>query len=291
MLTRAARDTPESSQSELVATRLTGAREQVSLGLHCDRVHFAAGHGICIVFDASFRGLSRQALRQFVDRDQDAQSRGVSESCPGFTRRSSWRYHDVRGGSLVLRQEFLDEDDSRRSRLRPRARGARAIRIRPRQRCDYRQGSEFLGVTFASGGDRFYATLSTQGKTYLVPGSVSGRDGPDVARRRRVSFVFAGRNPGRIQEARFRQRRWPPMSSNSRRVGTSNLRNHARSTTRSSGWTRPAYSYGAEAGGVGAAGRRLRRSDAGTWPAPTRRPWCTSRKRSPSCAPVPSCEL
>ena len=31
------------------------------------------------------------------------------------------------------------------------------------------------GVTFARDGDRFYATLATDGKTYLVEGSVSGR--------------------------------------------------------------------------------------------------------------------
>ena len=35
----------------------------------------------------------------------------------------------------------------------------------------------FWGVTFAPNGDRFYATLSTQGKTYLVQGSVNARGG------------------------------------------------------------------------------------------------------------------
>ena len=33
----------------------------------------------------------------------------------------------------------------------------------------------FWGVTFAADSDRFYATLGTRGKTYLVEGSVSGR--------------------------------------------------------------------------------------------------------------------
>jgi hypothetical protein len=33
----------------------------------------------------------------------------------------------------------------------------------------------FWGVTFARDSDRFYATLSTRGKTYLVEGNVRAR--------------------------------------------------------------------------------------------------------------------
>jgi Tol biopolymer transport system component len=33
----------------------------------------------------------------------------------------------------------------------------------------------FWGVTFARDSDRFYATLATGGKTYLIQGSISGR--------------------------------------------------------------------------------------------------------------------
>lgn len=39
----------------------------------------------------------------------------------------------------------------------------------------------FWGVTFARGGDRFYATLSTAGKTYLVQGDMAAQEGRIIA--------------------------------------------------------------------------------------------------------------
>ena len=49
-----------------------------------------------------------------------------------------------------------------------------------------RRDFNYWGVTFTSDHERFYATLSTAGKLYLVEGNVAARNDPDLEERCRV---------------------------------------------------------------------------------------------------------
>ena len=59
----------------------------------------------------------------------------------------------------------------------------------------------FWGVTFARDDNRFYATLGTGGKTYLVQGDLARRP-VRSCRRRRVPLALARRQAHRLQAAR-----------------------------------------------------------------------------------------
>ena len=145
--------------------------------LQCDRVHFAAGHGICLqarrgaltsyhaqIFDRSFRVVHSVELagppsraRMSPDGRFAAMTvfvSGHSYASPGFTTRSS--VLDVASGKwLVEDLEAFTVD-----------RAGAAFKA-----ADF----NFWGITFTRDGRRFYATLGTAGKTYLVEGDLALR--------------------------------------------------------------------------------------------------------------------
>lgn len=180
--------------------------------LQCERVHFAAGTGICLeakrraltsyhvhLFDDKFAirhtlPLAGPPSRARVSRDGTMAAftvfiSGHSYATPGFVTRTS--VIDTASG------RFIAEDLERFTVLRDGA---------PFKSADF----NFWGYTFARDGRRFYATLGTAGKVFLVEGDLAAqrmrvvRDGvecpslsPDetrVAFKRRI----AGDAPGRF---------------------------------------------------------------------------------------------
>ena len=144
--------------------------------LRCDRVDFAGERGVCLttdrfytthaimVFDGAFEPLHRLPLHGVPSRVRlapDGRLAAVTVFVSGHS--------------------YLDEGFSTETSIVDTYSGERRIANLEELRV-YRGGApfraidfNFWGVTFAAGGDRFYATLGTGGTTYLVEGRVSTR--------------------------------------------------------------------------------------------------------------------
>jgi hypothetical protein len=162
----------------LVSGRLGAPRAaQLATALRCDRLALAAGRGVClvahrgvftryeaIVFDASFRPLhtlplSGEPSRTRVSRDGRLGAVTVFESghsyaADAFSTRTS--ILDLERGELLapdLERFTVTQDGERIDAV----------------------DMNFWGVTFTADSDRFYATLATGGRTYLVEGEIGAR--------------------------------------------------------------------------------------------------------------------
>ena len=145
--------------------------------LQCDRVHYASGTGVCLVakrgaittyeallFDDKFATRKTFALagppsRARVSPDGRMAAftvfvNGHGYSNPGFTTRTS--VVDATGGTMLI--EDLE--------ALPVMRDGALFKA-----ADF----NFWGVTFARDGRRFFATLGTGGKTFLVEGDLTTR--------------------------------------------------------------------------------------------------------------------
>jgi hypothetical protein len=145
--------------------------------LSCERLHYAAGGGVCLVaderlpivrylaytFDASFqRGpeieLTGPPIRARVAADGRRAAvtvfeRGHSYADAAFSTRTT--VIEIATGRVIadLEDFAVDKDGA------------------PFTSIDF----NFWGLTFAHDGDTFYATLKTQGERYLIKGSVDAR--------------------------------------------------------------------------------------------------------------------
>ena len=160
---------------EVALASLDAPDERLSTGLACDRVHFAGARGICLtadrgvvttygarIFDDAFRAgpeirLTGPPSRARMSPDGALAAFTVFESGHGYdAARFSTRTTLVDAATsqpVAHLEEFAVERD-----------GA------PFAQPDF----NFWGVTFAD-GDRFYATLATGDRIYLVEGSVRAR--------------------------------------------------------------------------------------------------------------------
>jgi hypothetical protein len=151
-------------------------RPRVITELSCDRVAASVDRGICLhadrgvftsykalLFDKSFRPLATLPLEGVPSRARvSADSRwaatttfvsGDSYAAASFSTRTV--IYDLKSNKPVANlEEFAVTRDG--SRI---------------QAIDF----NFWGVTFATDGDTFYATLGTGGKNYLVKGSIAER--------------------------------------------------------------------------------------------------------------------
>jgi hypothetical protein len=144
--------------------------------LRCDRLHFAVDRGVCLatdrfytthsimVFDRAFEPLFTLPLNGVPSRARVSPDgrraavtvfvTGHSYADEGFSTETS--ILDTHTGERLVRS--LEEFEVRQNGARMRA-----------------ADINFWGVTFTSDGDRFYATLGTGGRVYLVEGRVSER--------------------------------------------------------------------------------------------------------------------
>ena len=160
-----------------VETDVLGERTREATPLMCHRVHFAAGHGSClmvereffttytaVLFDADFRPRHRIPLNGIPSRTRvspDGRHAAITVFVSGHSYADSLfstetSIVDTETGALVVaNMEEL-----------PVVRGGQ-----PFHSLDF----NFWGVTFAADGDRFFATLGTGGVMYLVEGSLADR--------------------------------------------------------------------------------------------------------------------
>jgi hypothetical protein len=147
-------------------------------GMRCDRSYFAAGNGICL---GRSTGFAEGYEARVFDRELRIRSRIVVEGVPSRARVSSdGRYGTVTmfvtGHSYAEAGAFSTQTtllDLRRGRKIAQLEEFAVMHGRRRVTAI---DVNFWGVTFVPGdSDRFYATLATGGKTYLIEGSVSRR--------------------------------------------------------------------------------------------------------------------
>ena len=144
--------------------------------LHCRRLHFAAGRGLCVgegtgfglSFDLNVFGSDFKILHKFRLVGLPSRARVSPDGRYGattvFVGGHSYASHDfstqtnifdlANGTKLGSLEEFTVLRDGK-----------------PFKAVDF----NFWGVTFASDGNRFYATLKTGGETYLVEGDIAAR--------------------------------------------------------------------------------------------------------------------
>jgi hypothetical protein len=147
------------------------------LPLRCDRVHFAGGRGLCVARGAGFAA----GYRAKLFRPDGSVSHELSlEGVPSRARVSG----DGRYGSVTMFEAGHSYADagafSTETTLIDMASGRRIadledFAVTRAGRLVTAVDVNFWGVTFARDSDRFYATLATGGKTYLLEGSVQAR--------------------------------------------------------------------------------------------------------------------
>jgi hypothetical protein len=165
------------SQLALAEVGAAGPGKPTLAPLKCARVYFASGRGICLARD---RALAAGYKAEVFGADLRVRH---SLALPGLASRARVS-PDGRYGSVTL---FVSGDSyaapgsfSTRTTLIDLASGDRIADL---EQFTVTRGDRqvtavdvnFWGVTFARDSDRFYATMATGGKTYLIEGSVSAR--------------------------------------------------------------------------------------------------------------------
>jgi dipeptidyl aminopeptidase/acylaminoacyl peptidase len=151
-------------------------RRRTIAGRVCDRVYFAAGRGLCLLRAA---GLSPRYTALVLGPNLEVRAR---VGLPGIVSRARIS-PDGRWGAatgFVTGHSYRDRGFSTATYLLDLAAGKvvsdlEAFTVTHAGRTIDAVDFNFWGVTFARGGERFYATLGTGGKTYLVEGSVRAR--------------------------------------------------------------------------------------------------------------------
>jgi hypothetical protein len=145
--------------------------------LDCERVYYASGRGICLTAD---RGILTTYHAVLFDADLQPSRTLDLSGIPSRARISpDGRFagmtvfvsgHGYDGGGFSTRTTIVDATTGELlldlEDLTVRRDGAVV------KSADF----NFWGVTFAQGSNRFYATLGTAGRTYLIEGDLAGRE-------------------------------------------------------------------------------------------------------------------
>ena len=160
-----------------VETEASGKRTRRATPLMCHRLHFAAGHGSCLVverqffttytavlFDAALRPRHRIALNGIPSRTRvspDGRHAAITVFVSG---------HSYADSLFSTETGIVDTDTG--ALLVANLEELPVIRDgEPFHSLDF----NFWGVTFSADGERFFATLGTGGVMYLVEGSLADR--------------------------------------------------------------------------------------------------------------------
>src|SRR4051812_4476027 len=152
-----------------------GGRRATSLA--CERLHFAAGHGVCLVagrplltsysailFDAAFEPRQTIPLDGIPSRTRVSPD-GRFAAITVFVGGHSYADNDFATATSII-------DAATGAPVVPNLEEIHVVRDgQPFKAIDF----NFWGVTFAADRDRFYATLGSRGVSYLIEGSVAGR--------------------------------------------------------------------------------------------------------------------
>jgi hypothetical protein len=160
-----------------VAVAHGGGPKRVASPLVCERVHFAGDRGLCLLPRRSVLGNKFSAT--IFDRDFAVLGRVNLNGINSRARVSRDGKYGATTG-FVVGHSYAADDFSTETTIIDLASGRKVANIE-----DFtvtRDGKRikeidfnFWGVTFARDSNRFYATLGTRGRTFLVEGDVRGR--------------------------------------------------------------------------------------------------------------------
>jgi WD40-like Beta Propeller Repeat len=173
---RVARD---NSYAHVGVHSLTGNKRTNTTKLVCERMHFAGGRGLCLMPGPSTIGWDYDA--RVFGPDFRVQR---TINLPGLESRArvspDGRYGATTG--FVSGHSYADDSYSTQTFILDLARGDEIANLE--EFAVYHDGRKvtaedrnFWGVTFAADSNRFYATMGTGGKTYLIEGNVRRRTG------------------------------------------------------------------------------------------------------------------
>jgi hypothetical protein len=160
-----------------VAVAHRSGPSRVASPLVCERVHFAAGRGLCLLPRRSVLGNKFSAT--IFDGDFDVRGRVDLNGINSRARVSRDGKYGATTG-FVVGHSYAADDFSTETTIIDMASGRKLANIEDfTVMRDGKQIKEidfnFWGVTFARDSNRFYATLGTRGKTYLVEGDIRAR--------------------------------------------------------------------------------------------------------------------
>jgi hypothetical protein len=146
--------------------------------LVCERVYAAAGRGLCLTGEDGLTG-PRFKVAEFDAGFRVRHELTVSGLLSRARVSADGRYGAVTG--FVTGHSYADGNQfSTTTTLIDMAHGGKLadleqFRVTHDGRAVTAQDRNFWGVTFARDSDRFYATMRTGGRTYLIAGSIRGR--------------------------------------------------------------------------------------------------------------------
>ncbi|MEU2557916.1 hypothetical protein ABZ626_00990 [Streptomyces longispororuber] len=165
----------EAGAGRVARLPLTGAGRRTTGGPSCERFHASGGTGLCllrrpgippkayaVVLDGKLREKRRIALPGIPNRARVSAS-GRMLSWTMFTTGDSYAGG---GASFSTRTSILD------TRTGYLIKNMEEIPLTLGGRRHHSPDVNYWGVTFARDDNRFYATVSTRGKTYLVRGDL-----------------------------------------------------------------------------------------------------------------------
>jgi hypothetical protein len=168
------RDLRDGAHGRIAVAALDGSARPAPAPLRCDRVHFEHGVGVCLAPGGGFASGYRARV---FGPDLRVRHELALEGIPSRARVSP----DGRYGAVTLfvsGHAYAEAGDfSTQTTLIDLARGTKVadleqFTITDGDRQITAVDMNFWGVTFAADSDRFYATLATGGKTYLIEGSI-----------------------------------------------------------------------------------------------------------------------
>ena len=151
------------------------AGERTLLPLACDRVHFSGGRGLCL---ARGEGFAAGYRAKVFGPDLRVQGEVDVAGVPSRARVSPDGRHGsvtlfVSGHSYAEAGEFSTETTLIDLERGEKIANLEELSVTHDGRLVTAIDVNFWGVTFPRDGDRFYATMATGGRTYLVEGSIS----------------------------------------------------------------------------------------------------------------------
>jgi hypothetical protein len=155
------------------------SRSRVTTGLTCERVYFAAGRGLCLISRPNLIGGNSYKVT-VTGPDFEPEHELKVEGIPIRARVSpDGRYGATTG--FVVGHSYADDTFSTKTVVIDMERGT-VLTDLEKDFTVTRNGKRikeldfnFWGVTFARQPGRFYATLGTGGKTYLIEGDLRSR--------------------------------------------------------------------------------------------------------------------
>jgi uncharacterized repeat protein (TIGR01451 family) len=169
---------PGDHWGQVGAVDLGGAEwPRTMLPLECMRVYYAGDHGLCLAEDS---GLLTNYAAYIFNANFEVQHKVELSGLPSRTRVSA----DGKYGAttvFVTGHSYAEGGFSTETTLIELATGNKLANLE--DFTIYRDDNQieaadfnFWGVTFKSDSNQFYATLATQGETYLVEGTVDSKE-------------------------------------------------------------------------------------------------------------------